>query len=315
VTTNGQRGVLYLKIKKFLLPSIFFVVTIIAYIIASVVFCYTTKPEIESGDFPFSITYEYKGEKGTLTGVYHCKFLGSSTYLGMHERWWDGEAIYNTVGKFEYPFIIDRSDEMSLSLHEHMNAGYFMGDPLHNYYEEYYDGKIAPYAEYYDYVNDISLNDENSEEILEYIDFKILEYTYAEPIENSFSFSGIQYEADNISIFVLVSLLFFVLCLIFVRKDKEYKYSFIDKLGIGFNFAVGIFAIPFITLFCYLHGIFGRDNIISQIVYNIPPFSIICLALSVVFRRKEFKKTGLVIQFAGTALFAIYMVLEAVFGL
>lgn len=304
-----------MKIKKFLLPAIFLILTIVAYIAAAVIFSYTTKPAVAEGDFPFSITYEYKGEKGTLSGVYHCEYLGSSTYLGMHERWWNGEAIYDTVGKFEYPFLIDSSDEITLSLHEHMNAGYFMGDPLHNYYDEYYNGEIAPYVQYYDYVNNISLDDENSEKVLESIDFKILDYTYAEPIENSFYFSGIEFQADNISIFVLVSLVFFVLCLIFVRKDKEYKYSFIDKLGIGFNFAVGILAIPFIYLFSFLHGIFGNDNIISQIVYNLPPFSIICLTLSIVFRRKEFKKTGLIIQFAGTALFAVYMLLEAVCGI
>lgn len=304
-----------MKIKKFLLPAIFLILTIVAYIAAAVIFSYTTKPAVAEGDFPFSITYEYKGEKGTLSGVYHCEYLGSSTYLGMHERWWNGEAIYDTVGKFEYPFLIDSSDEITLSLHEHMNAGYFMGDPLHNYYDEYYNGEIAPYVQYYDYVNNISLDDENSEKVLESIDFKILDYTYAEPIENSFYFSGIEFQADNISIFVLVSLVFFVLCLICVRKDKEYKYSFIDKLGIGFNFAVGILAIPFIYLFSFLHGIFGNDNIISQIVYNLPPFSIICLTLSIVFRRKEFKKTGLIIQFAGTALFAVYMLLEAVCGI
>ena len=305
-----------MKLKRFLLPSIFLVLTIVAYIAATVIFSYTTKPAVAEGDFPFSITYEYKGEKGTLSGVYHCEYLGSSTQLGMHERWWDGEAIYDTVGKYEYPFLIDSSDEITLSLHEHMNAGYYMGDPLHkSYYEDHNDGKIAPYVEYHDYINEISLDDDNREEILESIDFRILEYSYAEPIQNNFSFSGIQYEADNISIFVLISLLFLVLCLIFVRKDKKYEYLFMDKLGMVFNFAVGIIAIPFITLICYLHGTFGNDNIISQIVYNIPPFSIICLGLSVVFRRKEFRKTGLVIQFAGTAVFVVYMVLEAIFGL
>ena len=201
-----------MKIKKISAIKIIFILTIIAYIVATLTFCYTTKPEVAKGDFPFSIIYEYKGEKGTLSGVFHCEYLGSSTQLGMHERWWDGEAIYDTVGKYEYPFLIDSSDEVTLSLHEHMIAGYFMGDPLHKrYYEDHNDGKIAPYVEYHDYINEISLDDDNREEILESIDFRILEYSYAEPIQNSFSFSGIQYEADNISIFVLISLLFLVL--------------------------------------------------------------------------------------------------------
>jgi hypothetical protein len=166
-----------MKLKRFLLPSIFLVLTIIAYIAATVIFSYTTKPAVAEGDFPLSITYEYKGEKGTLSGVFHCEYLGSSTQLGMHERWWDGEAIYDTVGKYEYPFLIDSSEEVTLSLHEHMIAGYFMGDPLHkSYYEEHNGGEIAPYVEYYDYINEISLDDDNREEILESIDFRILEY-------------------------------------------------------------------------------------------------------------------------------------------
>ena len=306
-----------MKTKKFLLPTIFLVLTIIAYIASTLIFCYTTKPEISEGEFPFSITYEYNGETTTLSGVYKCEFASSHTIFGIHERYWSGESIIEYDGEYDTPNIIYRDDTMSLSVHEHMIAGYFMGDPLHkDSYTDYGYSVPSPYVEYYDYVNDIYIVEEDYEDVLpEELDFKIIDYTYAEPIENSFSFSGIEYEADNISIFVLITLVFLVLCLIFVRKDKEYKYSLVDKLGIGFNFAVGILAIPFITLMCFLHGIFGSDNIISQIVYNIPPFSIICLALSVVFRRKQFKKTGLVIQFAGTALFVIYLILESVFGL
>ena len=302
-----------MKTKKFLLPSIFLLLTIVLYIAATVIFCYRTKPEITTGEFPFSITYEYKGQRNTLSGVYKCEYSGSHTILGMHERYWNGESIIEYDGEYDIPNIVYRDETMSVSVHEHMLAGYFMGDPLHkNVYTDYgYDGP-TPYVEYYDYVNDISLNEENEEEILEAIDFKIVDYTYAEPIENSFSFSGVSYEADNISIFVLISLLFLILCLIFVRKDKEYKYSFIDKLGIGFNFAVGFLATPFITLFCWLHGIFGSDDIYSQIVYNTPPFAIICLALSIVLRRKGFKKTSFVIQFAGTALFALTLLYEAI---
>ena len=151
--------------------------------------------------------------------------------------------------------------------------------------------------------------------IFEEIGFRLIDYSYAEPIENSFSFSGVQYEADNITIFILISLAFLLLCIIFVRKDKEYKYSLIDKFGIGFNFAVGLIAIPFISFICFLHGIFGNDDLVSQLVYNLPPFSIICLALSIVFRRKEFKKTSFIIQFAGVVIFAVYLALDAVSNL
>ena len=61
-----------MKLKKFTLPAIFLVITIIAYIVASFVFCYTTKPAVSEGEFPFSITYEYKGEQKTISGVLKC---------------------------------------------------------------------------------------------------------------------------------------------------------------------------------------------------------------------------------------------------
>ena len=304
-----------MKTKKFFLPSILLAVTIIVYIIATLVFCYKTEPEVATGEFPFSITYEYKGETKTLSGIYKCKFSTSGTIFGIHERYWSGNAEYENPVDPERPNIVESNEEelTTLAVHEHMYAGYFMGDPLYkDYYTEYGESGPAPYVEYYDYENDISLDDENRDEVLESIGFRIVDYTYAEPIENSFSFSGVRYEADNITIFVLILLIFFIVCLIFVRKDKEYQYNILDKIGIVFNFLVGILAIPFITFICFLFGIFGGDGIIDQLIYNIPPFAILCLALSVVLRRKGFSIPGFIIQFVGILPFIIVLVIDAV---
>ena len=302
-----------MKTKKFLLPSIFLVLTIIAYVVATVLFCYTTKPAVSEGEFPFSITYEYKGETKTLSGIYKCDFDGSNTILNEHNRYWHGESIIEYDGEYDIPNIVYSDEKMTLSVHEFMEAGYFMGDPLYkDWYSELYgyDGP-HPYVEYYDYVNDISLTDENREEIFDEIDFRIIDYTYSEPIENSFSFSGIRYEADNIFIFNVILILFLLLCLIFVRKDKEYKYTTFDKLGIGFNFLIGIVALPCIAVICMLVGIVESNvEIVNQIFYNIPPISILCLALSIVFRRKGLRKTGFFVQFGGVVLFAIMLLIE-----
>ena len=304
-----------MKTKKFLLPSIFLVITIIAYIVASVKFCYTTKSEVEHGEFPFSITYEYKGEVKTFSGVYKCEYSGSRTIQGEHNRHWEGYAVIKNPKDSERPNVIDEHEYMTLAIQENMFAGYFMGDPLHaNDYQDYGLECPEPYAEYYDYQNGIETNEENREEVLESIGFKILDYTYAEPIENCFSFSGILFAADNVGIFIAISLVFFALCLIFVRKDKEYTYSSLDKTGIIINFAAGIFVLPFISLICVLYDINGGGrDILSQIAYNIPPVAILCLALSVVFRRKGFGKTGFFIQFAGVVMFSLLLVIETIF--
>ena len=306
-----------MKIKKISSAIILIVITMIAYIAASVLFCYTTKPKVSKYDFPFSVTYEYKGETKTLSGVFECEYSGSDTIHGEHNRYWNGEVKYENSENVENINLVDQNDEMQtvLTIHENMDAGYFMGDPLHkNYYEEYGFEGVEPYIEYYDYKNDISLNDENEEEILDFIGFKIIDFTYPEPIENSFSFSGIEYEADNIIIFIAILFVFFFLCLIFVRKDKEYQYSKLDKVGILLNFLVGIFVVPFISIVCMLFGVVESNvELINQITYNIPPIAILCLALSVVFRRKGFSKPGFFIQFGGIILFALILLMDTLF--
>lgn len=304
-----------MKIKKFLLPSIFLALTLIAYIAASVIFCYTSKPEVREGEFPFSITYEYKGEQKTLSGVFKCKFAGSETILGEHSSYWDEETLYDNSENIEHPYIIEQSEKMTLSIHKNMFGGYFMGDPLYqDYYEKYRNGIVEPYMEYYDYVNDITLDDENKDEILDDIEFKIIECSYPEPIENSFRMSGVLYSGDNVMIFVVIMLVFMLLCVIFVRNDKEYQYSTFDKIGIAFNFVMGLVVLPFITFVCILYEIVGRGtDFLSQLTFTIPPIAVLCLALSVVFRRKGFSKTGFFIQFGGSVLFSLSLVLDMVF--
>ena len=302
-----------MKNKKFAVPFIFLALTIVAFVAVSLIFCYTTKPAVTTGEFPFSVTYEYKGETNTLSGVYKCEYSGSSTIWNQHERYWDGESIIEYDGEYEIPNIIYSDETMTLAVFERMSAGYFMGDPLYaDWYTNYgYEGP-EPEVEYHDYINEISLSDEgvDEEELLNEIGFKIVDYSYPEPIENSFSFSGLFYEADNVPIFVLVALVILILCLIFVRKDKEYKYSALDKVGIAMNFVVGIVALPFISFFCWISGILGGEDFITQLTYNTPFIAIICLAASIVLRRKGISKTGFFIQFAGIVLFVFNLIAD-----
>ena len=303
-----------MKTKKLSRAMIFLAITIIAYIVASVLFCYTTKPEISKGEFPFSITYEYKGETGTVSGVLECEYSGSETIHGEHTRYWNQEAIYDNPKNVEKPFMIvdDEVNMTSLSVHENMYAGYLMGDPLYkDYYTTYGDGGMDPYVEYYDYKTNITLDDETKDEVLASINFKIVDYTYADPIENSFSFSGISYEADNVIIFIAILTVFFLLCLIFVRKDEEIQYSKLDKTSIVCNYLIGILVIPFISITCILFGVVGSNSeLLEQIIYNVPSIAILCLALSVVFRRKGYSKAGFVTQFGSISLFAILILVD-----
>lgn len=297
--------------------TVFLAITVIVYIAATLLCCYTTKPEIATGEFPFSITYEYRGDTKTLSGILKCVYSGSYTVHGRHHRYWNGEVIYDNPENIEDPFVIEQNDDLqtTLSLYENMDAGYFMGDPLRkDYYKDHGLGRVAPRVAYYDYKNEIFLEDADPDEIPESAGFRIIDFIYAEPVKNSFSFSGIRYKADNIILFDAILLVFFLLSLIFVRKNKEYRYSILDKFGIVLNFLVGIFAVPFITFICMMFGIVESDiEMVDQIIYNIPPITILCLALSVIFRRKGHPKTGFFIQFGGIASFVLVLVLEAIF--
>lgn len=296
-----------MKTKKFVILAVLLAGLLIAYTAFSVIFCYNTKPAVSEGEFPFSITYEYLGETKTISGVYTCKFEGSRTISGQHDRYWNGEITYTEGDNF-----VHKEETKTLAVQPHMIAGYFMGDPLHrDHYQVYGHEGPEPYAEYYDYENDISITEYEQDEELAAIGFRFTDFSYAQPIENSFSFSGIKYEADNIIYFVALMLVFLVICIIFVRKDKEYKYSYLDKSCIIVNFIVGIVAVPFIYIICTLHGIVGSSyEWIEQFIYNIPPISILCLALSVVFRRSGLRKTGFFVQFGGVGIFSIVLLIE-----
>ena len=296
-----------MKTKKFVLPAVLLAGLLIAYAAFSVIFCYNTKPAVSEGEFPFSITYEYLGETKTISGVYSCKFEGSQTVFREHDRYWRGEITYT-----EGDYFVFQEEMKTLAVQPHMVAGYFMGDPLYrDFYQVYGLEGPEPYAEYYDYENEISITDFDKDEELAAIGFRFVDFSYAQPIENSFSFSGVEYEADNIIFFVALMLVFLLVCIIFVRKDKEYKYSYLDKSCIIVNFIVGIIAVPFIFIICTLYGLVGSSyEWIDQFIYNIPPISIFCLALSVVFRRKGFSKTGFFVQFGGILFFVMFLLLD-----
>lgn len=306
-----------MKLKKLSAIKIIFVLTLIAYLAATVTFCYTTKPKITQAEFPFSITYEYKGETNTLSGVFECEYSGSNTIHGEHDRYWMGESKYDNPDNMEDVHIVEQNDELQilLAVHENMYAGYFMGDPLYkDYYAEYGLAGVEPYIEYQDSKNEISLDEENKEEILKSIGFKIVDYTYAEPIENSFSFSGIEYKADHVVIFIAISVVCLILCLIIVRKEKAYQYTKLDKFGIFLNFLMAIVIVPCLSVLCMAFGIVESNvEFVNQIIYNIPAFTILCLALSVVFRRKGFSKTGFYIQFGTIIPFVLALVAEYLF--
>ena len=140
------------------------------------------RPEIKSGEFNYSVTYEYAGEIKTVSGVYECEYTGLYWSLeGGYHRGWSGHIKGGTADDFIVLDKINDGDEVILVLQ--LNPEYFMGD---GYVELY--GLPEPSIRIYDYMEDDALRViHDADEVEEICGAKIISYEYDEPIENSFS--------------------------------------------------------------------------------------------------------------------------------
>ena len=136
-------------------------------------------PSVKEGRFNFSVTYEIDGDVKTYSGVYVCEFDGVCvTFLGKGLEW---------KGRIENEEDIDVPIQTNEEGVVHINFGffpeYFMGDPSAEYYDV---PKPNLYMIYHsDDPNVLSI--EGDEQIIEGYGVKILEYDYADPIENTFN--------------------------------------------------------------------------------------------------------------------------------
>ena len=157
--------------------------------ILSLLLCLTScgltvpRPKIKSGEFNFSVTYEYKGAIQTVSGVYVCEYDGTEWYLdGGSVREWKGYIKGGTDDDFVYLDVFDDGDEVILVLN--LDPEYFMGD----YNLEIYDVP-APYIMIKDYTEEGMRFLHEVDEIEEICSAKIVSYEYDAPIENSFGLS------------------------------------------------------------------------------------------------------------------------------
>jgi hypothetical protein len=139
------------------------------------------RPEIKTGEFNFSITYEMDGEVKNYTGVYVCRYKGVNWTLdGGYHRDWEG---WVKDDEEEKTLIIGTTDDGGvIHLIHHFYPEYFMGDA-----EGDDLGDPVPYvAVYFEDGEGLHiLTDVN--EIEELYGVRIISYVYDSPIQNSFS--------------------------------------------------------------------------------------------------------------------------------
>lgn len=137
------------------------------------------RPEITYGEFPFELVYKIEGETRTVNDVYICEYdgLGCNTGVGKYRKWKNyvkstGEEeiiLYAADGKVIYCYI--------------GSAKYYMDD-------EEYSGRQSPEPIYYLRSGDEPMNDVriSIDELRRKYKVEIIDWTLAEPIENSFKY-------------------------------------------------------------------------------------------------------------------------------
>lgn len=163
--------------------SVLFIILIVAVTFSSCGLT-TPRPHIKSGEFNFSVTYEYAGEVKTVSGVYVCQYAGLFwTLEGGYSRDWSGYIKGSDDNDHIAIDAIEGGDEVILVLD--LQPDYFMGDfdiELYGIPAPYI--MIKDYTDYGDYEGISFIH--GADEIEALCGAKIISYEYDAPIENEF---------------------------------------------------------------------------------------------------------------------------------
>jgi hypothetical protein len=290
-----------MKSKKLFLPIIILAATVFLTAVYSVVSSIAFKPTVTQGEFPFSITYELDGETVTINDVYKAQYVRNDGYSDTKTRVYEGGI--GDIGN-DTTYTLKKDENGRIYLWTRFYADYLMGDPEYDYFE---DELFEPLICYYD-SQEIEYTDE---ETLAAQGVKLISFEYPTPIKNSFVFSHISILSGEVVLpALLISLLALIVTIIFVRKDKTFVRKPIDIVSTVFNFIIGIGIIPYTTIIAVFLDITGdNDHILNQMFYFVPALIIFSITASVALRRKNYKKSALIVEFIGPAVLALFILL------
>ena len=173
-----------MKIKKIL----FICLALIILINLSGCYYKETKPKIKSGEFKFSVTYEFDGKVETLEGIYVCKFVRIDYDVYIPYRVWDGKIepkeLRGRLVEDTTFMLIGTTSDGDIYLDFNLYPQYFLSAPGS---EELKGNAPDLYILYNDEVAEEKLvYREYDPEILKNYGAKIINYKYDEPIENEY---------------------------------------------------------------------------------------------------------------------------------
>lgn len=290
-----------MNVKKMNLPILIGVIALILAVAACLLSCVRKEPLVKEQDFEYSVTYRLDGEERVLSGVFRCRFDGYDSYDDPTLREYEGGYIHNGAETQSFYLDVAEKNGVTLYIPIELDAAYLMGDP-----EDDSAGNKDPF-----------LSAENADgyevEVSEFFDAEIVDWTYPEPIENSFRFVGFaRMHAESMLVMLLVGVLAIVVCVLFVKKADGVEYNAFDGFSVAANFIVGFAAIPLILIIVlFLPLTMDAGTPIHQTYLCVPVLTAFTVAASVALRRKGFAKSALFVQLACPSLFFFSLIVEA----
>ena len=291
-----------MNVKKMKLPILIGVIALILAVAACLLSCVRKEPLVKEQDFEYSVTYRLDGEEHTLTGVYRCSFTGYDSYDDPTMREYAGRHVYNGTETGSFYLALAEKNGVTLYVTTELDADYLMGDPEDDSARN----------------EDPTLEAENADgyevAVSEFFDAEIVDWTYPEPIENSFRFTGFSLlHTGSMLVMLLVGALAIVACVVFVKKEEGFEPKVFDGFSVAANFVVGFAAIPMIVIIVALLPLTtDATSLIHQMYLCVPVLTAFTIAASVALRRKGFAKSALFVQFVFPVLFFTELVVEAI---
>ena len=251
------------------------------------------KPAVQKQEFPFTITYTYRGQQQTISEVYVAEYSPFAKYLGDRPLGWFGYRL--DQDRLESDFIrIAQSDTHAFSIDLNLEPGWLMGDLA--------DADCAPSGLAIRLEDGTRITDP---EALEQLGFRLEGWTYPQPIENRFSFGGFSLSSEAVLYTSAIAIVSLVLCLIFVKKDRQQMGGTLNKIGIALELLVIAVAFPFMLILSTLSEILGDTSALQQLLYLTPAMTVTGVGASVVLRRRGYTLPGLLMLLIGPVLFAL----------
>lgn len=262
------------------------------------------EPAVKQQEFPFTITYTYRGTTETISDVYVAEHVRTEKYIGDDKIVWSGYV--KDRNRLEADFYrVAQEDGKSFSIDLNIEPGYLMGDPGHASDVGYPTGSCHSMEGEAEIVVTAPTD-------LEQMGFVINSCVYPDPIENSFRYGGISLSSEATLYTAIIAVAALLACLVLIRRPARMAFSPMDRLSVVLNFLLAFVAFPFILITAALSEIVADASAWQQLLYLAPALTALGIAASVTLRRMGYRVLSFWVQFVGPVVFALTVWIEGI---